>query len=95
MEKTMTASQIEANNRSQRLFMSTMLTMGWQLAVIVLLFLFGGYKLDAHYHSSPDLTLLGLLLAVICAGFVVRKAVTDLDDSLKPIKAALAAQKEQ
>ena len=91
----MTASQIEANNRSQRLFMSTMLTMGWQLAVIVLLFLFGGYKLDARYHSSPNLTLLGLLLAVICAAFVVRKAVTDLDDSLKPIKAALAAQKEQ
>ena len=91
----MTADQKSANDRSQRLFMNTLLTMGWQLAIVVLLFLFGGYRLDSHYHSQPKYMLLGLLLAVLCSGYIVRKAVTDLDSALKPIKAALAAQKDK
>ena len=93
MGKTLSADEQAAIDRSQRLFMSTMLNMSWQIAVIVLLFVIGGYKLDAQNNTSPRFTLIGLLIAVVGSGLIVWKAVKDLDTSLKPIKAAQAARK--
>lgn len=93
MGKTLSADEQAAIDRSQRLFMSTMLNMSWQIAVIVLLFVIGGYKLDAQNQTAPRLTLIGLLIAVIGSGLIVWKAVRDLDTSLKPIKAVQAARK--
>ena len=89
----MTDEQKIANDRSQRLFMSTMLTMSWQLAIVVLFFLGSGYRMDQRLHTGPLGTLLGLLLTIIFAAVIVRKAVIDLDGSVKAIKLGPAAKK--
>ena len=60
-------------------------TIGLTLVVATVLGLAGGYYLDRWLHTSPWLTLIGLLFG-IAAGFVnlfrsVNKAERDLDDS--------------
>lgn len=41
------------------------LGMSWQLALVVIVPIVGGYLLDMHYHRSPWLTLAGLAVAAI------------------------------
>ena len=43
-------------------------TIGMQLAITLLLFLYGGYKLDEHYDSGPWFVVLGTFLGM-AAGF--------------------------
>ncbi|CAN5364724.1 hypothetical protein BH09PAT4_BH09PAT4_05160 [soil metagenome] len=47
----------------QNLFYMTVLNMTWQLAVVVIVPIVAGFKLDEHFDLSPWLTLLGLLVA--------------------------------
>jgi F0F1-type ATP synthase assembly protein I len=63
----------------QKLFMITMLSMSWQMALAVLLPTLGGYKLDDHFHTSPYLTLTGLVLAMIGMVLVVRRSLKELN----------------
>jgi F0F1-type ATP synthase assembly protein I len=64
---------------SQKLFMATMLGMSWQLAIIVLVPIFGGYKLDTVFKTSPVLTLIGLALAMIGMVLIVRRSIKELN----------------
>jgi F0F1-type ATP synthase assembly protein I len=45
--------------------------MSWQLAIVVLVPIVGGYKLDQHYALTPLLTLVGFVLAMIGTGAVM------------------------
>jgi F0F1-type ATP synthase assembly protein I len=63
----------------QKLFMSTMLGMSWQLAIIVLVPIVGGYKLDTVFKTSPLLTLIGLALAMLGMVLIVRRSVKELN----------------
>ncbi len=45
-------------------FLSLALSMSWQLAIIVLLPIVGGFKLDEHVHSSPLWTVVGFVVAL-------------------------------
>lgn len=47
------------------LFVSMVLSMTWQLAIVVILPIIGGYWLDQRLHSSPVATLAGLVLAIL------------------------------
>ena len=72
-------NQATAQADPQKLFMVTMLSMSWQMAIIVLVPTFGGYKLDDHFHTSPYLTLSGLVLAMIGMVLVVRRSLKELN----------------
>lgn len=69
---------------SQPAFASAAIGMGWQLAVVVLLPIVGGYKLDQihlarygqYYGGLPFWTLLGLVLAMVGSLLVIRHALT-------------------
>lgn len=50
------------------LFLNMALNMSWQLAVIVIVPIVGGYELDQHLKIAPWLTIVGFLLAA--GGFV-------------------------
>lgn len=50
-------------------FLGVAATMGWQLAVAVLVPIIGGYELDQHLPTAPWLTIAGFVLGL--AGFVI------------------------
>jgi F0F1-type ATP synthase assembly protein I len=50
--------------KARRDFFVAALTMSWQLAIVVLVPLIGGFKLDETFNTSPVLTLAGFFLAM-------------------------------
>ena len=59
----------DASNR--RDFFVAAANMSWQLAIVVLVPILVGSRLDAHFHTSPVWTLVGFVLAMIGTGLVV------------------------
>jgi F0F1-type ATP synthase assembly protein I len=47
----------------QSLFLSLALDMTWQLAIVFIIPIVGGYLLDKRFHTSPWLTLAGFIVA--------------------------------
>lgn len=52
-------------------FLNSTISMGWQMALTVLVPVFIGVKLDDHFHTTPSYTLAALVLAVAGAVLVV------------------------
>lgn len=71
-----TARSVEQPDKQpQSVFTSAAIGMGWQLAIVVLLPIVGGYKLDQKLGLTPWLTLLGLVLALVGSILVIRRAL--------------------
>lgn len=49
----------------QNLFFSLALDMTWQLALVVIIPIVGGFILDKHYHTTPWIMLAGFVVAAI------------------------------
>lgn len=64
-----------SQSQARQLFMSAALNMGWQLAVAVLVPVVGGYELDKALKTSPLLTILGLIIAMVSTAIVVSRAL--------------------
>lgn len=60
---------------SVKSFNNAAIGMSWQLAVIVIVPIVGGYKLDIIFQLSPVLTLLGLMVGLIGSIVVIRRAM--------------------
>ena len=54
------------------IFFGAVLDMSWQMAIVVLVPLIGGYELDSHLHIFPVLTITGFVLAML-GTFVIMK----------------------
>lgn len=66
----------EAQPASQSAFAGAAIGMGWQLAVVVLIPIIGGYKLDQMTGTTaPWLTLTGLVVALAGSILVIRHAL--------------------
>lgn len=61
-------------------FTGAAIGMSWQLAIIVLVPILGGYKLDQSTGSTPLWTLVGLTVALSGSIFVVRKALATINN---------------
>ena len=59
----------ESNPRLE--FLAATLTMSWQLAIVVLVPIIGGFELDRKTHTAPLLTIVGFILAMIGTGVIV------------------------
>jgi F0F1-type ATP synthase assembly protein I len=83
--KTSPQSSSSANQAyyQQSLFFSLALDMTWQLALVVIVPIVGGYILDKHYHTSPWLTLIGFLVAAVGVFGVLRRVVSQADQRSK------------
>ena len=64
--------QANANNLS---LLNAALQMSWRLAIVVLIPLIGGVKLDQRFNTSPYLTILGVLLAIGGVYYVLRRVL--------------------
>lgn len=64
---------------------SQALGLAWQLALVVIVPIVGGYILDQHYHREPWLTLAGLFVAVVGVfGILSRLASSEARQAEKP-----------
>lgn len=79
MGNVLPAKKIASDDLSQKLFIGTMLSMSWQMAIAVLVPTVGGYQLDNHFKTAPVLTLIGLTLAVVGSVLLIRRAIKELN----------------
>lgn len=77
---TSTNEDLARSYEAKQLFLSRAMSMSWQLAVVFLAPLLGGYYLDQHYKTGPLYTLIGFGLAIIFSGLVVYKNVKMLPE---------------
>lgn len=63
----------------QSLFFSLALDMTWQLALVVIVPIVGGYLLDHHFHTTPWLTVIGFALAGAGVFGVLNRIVSQAD----------------
>lgn len=68
----------------QQLFVGTILSLSWQLLVVVVVPFLGGHYLDTRYHTEPWLTLAGLALALALAVLVTYRSYQTLLRAHKP-----------
>lgn len=65
-------------------FFGAMLDMTWQMAIVVIVPIVGGFKLDGLLHTTPALTILGFLVAMAGMFVVMKRAVAGADQRLTP-----------
>ncbi len=70
-ETDKTAAKASSPGGAKKEFLVAATNMSWQLAVIVLLPIIGGYKLDQLLGSLPALTVLGFIIAMSGMAYVV------------------------
>jgi F0F1-type ATP synthase assembly protein I len=65
------ADKPDVASNPRRDFLISATNMSWQLAIVVLIPVVGGFKLDEHFKSSPILFIVGFGLAMLGMGLVV------------------------
>jgi F0F1-type ATP synthase assembly protein I len=68
-------SSFDETMYQRNLFLSLGLTMTWQLGVVVIVPIVGGYLLDQRYRTSPWLTVIGLVIAALGVFVILRNIV--------------------
>lgn len=79
--------QLKSSTRTepQQFLVGSVVSMGWQLAVVVLLPLIGGNIVDKQAGTLPWFTLLGLFVAMAGMIVVVSRALKDVNSYVKTI----------
>lgn len=72
-DKTIHADNAGKDDNSRRLFFVSALNMTWQLAVVVLLPIGGGFQLDKKFGTLPILTIIGFIVAITSMVIVVNR----------------------
>jgi hypothetical protein len=62
----------------QQLFIGTLLSLSWQLLIVVVIPFVGGHYLDERYNTTPLYTLLGLGLALALAAIITYRGYQTL-----------------
>lgn len=68
--------------RARRDFFVGVMNMSWQLAVVVLVPILGGYQLDTTFDLSPLLTLVGFFIAMVGTALVVWRQLQALPPAI-------------
>jgi F0F1-type ATP synthase assembly protein I len=58
---------------ARQMFIMAATNMSWQLAIVVLVPVIGGYELDKAINSTPVATIIGLFIAMFGAAAVLRR----------------------
>ncbi len=64
-------------NTALRLFAVAVMDMSWQLALVVLIPIIGGYELDRHLNTTPWLLVLGFILASAGTYVVMKRMLSE------------------
>lgn len=82
------------NARASQQFFGATFTLGWRLAITVLVPLIVGIKLDEHFHSSPSYTLAGFMIAAAAGAAAVWATVKEVNKE-QADQAALEEKEEK
>ncbi len=58
-------------------FIGASLDMLWKLAIVVLIPIVGGYKIDTHFNTAPLWTAVGFVIAMILSTVVIKKTMDE------------------
>jgi uncharacterized membrane protein YjfL (UPF0719 family) len=72
-----------ANTEIRSTFLAAALSMGWQLAVVVVIPIVGGYYLDQRLNVAAAWEIVGFVVALLGFIVVVRRQLTDFNDMTK------------
>lgn len=61
-------------------FFLAVLDMTWQMALVVLIPIIGGFELDKHFNLTPLLTIIGFVLAMTGTYFVIKRSLAAYND---------------
>jgi F0F1-type ATP synthase assembly protein I len=86
-------SEVDPAPNPTTVFVSMALDMSWRLAIVVLLPIIAGFKLDEHFKLTPLLTITGFLLAM--AGTAIVMWTTLQEANQLPAPKANASKKEK
>jgi F0F1-type ATP synthase assembly protein I len=64
------------------LFVGMVLNMSWQLAIVVIGPVVGGYVLDQRFNSSPWLVLVGLVVAILATCGILWRTVREANSRI-------------
>lgn len=64
---------------ARSMLVTNMISMGWRLAIMVLLPIFIGAQLDKRFDSSPSLTLAAFFIAVFGASMLIYKTYNEMN----------------
>ncbi len=53
--------------------------MSWRLAIVVLVPIIGGFKLDQHWHAAPWLTIGGFVVALAGTALVLWRMLQEVN----------------
>ena len=62
-----------SDGSDRRLFIISALNLSWQMAIVVLVPIIGGYKLDQKLGSTPGLIILGFIIASVGMAVVLQR----------------------
>lgn len=65
-------------------FLAAALTMSWQLAIVVLVPIIGGFELDKKLNTLPALTIVGFVVAMIGMALIVWRQLQLFSPPLPP-----------
>ncbi len=68
---------------AQQLFVGTIISLSWQLLIVVVGPFLGGHFLDEKYHTTPLWTLIGLGVALLLAGLVTYRGYVTVSNASK------------
>ncbi len=90
------SSKHRQNSRSNgEAFIMASLNMTWQLAIVVLVPILGGYKLDRMFHTLPAFTAVGFVLAMTGMGLVLWRQIKLFTSEGVPPEAIRGAKKQR
>jgi len=72
-------------------FISMAVDMTWRLAIAIMVPIVGGALLDEHFNTSPTLTIIGFVIAMISFGFIMWQTLQKANKV--PVPKLTAAQK--
>ncbi len=64
---------------ARTMMLGELVTMGWKLALMVLIPIFIGVQLDKHFDSKPSVTLTAFFIAIFGASMVIYKTYNRLN----------------
>ena len=78
----------QSDTKQQRqLFLASALSMSWQLAIVVLVPIIGGYELDQHLKTTPLLTIIGFVVAMAGTYGILRTVLREFNTTTNKPKA--------
>lgn len=66
------------------IFIVAVLDMSWRLAFVILVPIIGGFELDKHVGTTPALTILGFILAMVGLYVVLKYTLATADERFRP-----------